>query len=57
MGNGHSLGCGKHHIYDKIDETRGDNRGQKETMGSRKESLVTLDVKIEAGGILCQRIK
>ena len=57
MGNGHSLGCGKHHIYDKIDETRGDNRGQKETMGSRKESLVTLDVKIEAGGILCHRIK
>lgn len=50
MGNGHSIACGKHHIYDKIDE-KCDHR-QNETpggamMGNRKESLVTLDIKIE----------
>ena len=49
MGNGHSLACGKHHIYDKIDEKS--NNRQNGTpgamMGNRKESLVTLDIKIE----------
>ena len=42
MGNGHSLHCGKHHIYDKIDENQ-----PVKSMGNRKESLVTLDVKID----------
>ena len=42
MGNGHSLACGKNHIYDKIDE----NMTVKSMMGNRKESITTLDVKI-----------
>merc|ERR1712110_762672 len=50
MGNGHSLACGKHHIYDKIDEkcdSRQNGTPAGAMMGNRKESLVTLDIKIE----------
>jgi len=49
MGNGHSLACGKHHIYDKIDEKSNNrlNGTPGAMMGNRKESLVTLDIKIE----------
>ena len=51
MGNGQSLACGKHHIYDKIDEKCDNNRQNNgapgATMGNRKESLVTLDIKME----------
>ena len=43
MGNGHSLACGKNHIYDKIDE----NVTVKNMMGNRKESITTLDIKMD----------
>ena len=45
MGSSHSLGCGKHHIYDKIADP-GHHQQQQQAMGARKESIETLDVKI-----------
>ena len=45
MGSSHSLGCGKHHIYDKIADP-GHQQQQQQAMGARKESIETLDVKI-----------
>ena len=47
MGSSHSLGCGKHHIYDKIaDPGHQQHQQQQQAMGARKESIETLDVKI-----------
>ena len=46
MGSSHSLGCGKHHIYDKIADPGHQQQQQHQAMGARKESIETLDVKI-----------
>jgi len=47
MGNSHSLNCGKTHIYDKIkDKDNKESSESHKSMGDRKDSLVTLDIKI-----------